>query len=55
MPASKFTKKATTPRLKRMWQHIYDSELERGQSHKNAVIRANGRIKDEVAKSKKKK
>ena len=45
MPAERFTKKATTPKRKRQWQHVYDSEKKRGASAGAAVRAANGVIK----------
>ena len=45
MPAERFTKKATTDRLKRMWQHVYESAKAEGKSDAQAIIRANGVVK----------
>lgn len=45
MPASKFTRKATTPKLKRQWGHVYNSELRRGASKATAIKAASGVIK----------
>lgn len=50
MPADKFTKKATTPTLKRQWDHVYKSVKSKGGSAGSAVRQANA----VVAKSKKK-
>jgi hypothetical protein len=45
MPAERFTKKANSPKLRRMWSHVEDSELARGASKKTAIMAANGVIK----------
>jgi len=45
MPASKFTKKATTPKLKRMWRHVEESAKRRGASPGSAVRQANAAVK----------
>ena len=45
MPAGKFTKKATTPKLRRQWSHVYDSAKARGQSPGAAVRQANAVVK----------
>lgn len=45
MPADKFTKKATTPKLKRQWEHVYTSAKGRGQSPGSAVRQANAAVK----------
>lgn len=45
MPASKFTKKANTPKKARQWQHVYDSEKARGASPGTAIKAANGVVK----------
>ena len=50
MPADKFTKKATTPKLKRQWDHVYSSAKKTGNSPGSAIRQANAA----VAKSKKK-
>jgi len=50
MPAQKFTKKADTPKKQRQWQHVEDSELARGASKADAIIRASGVIKREHGK-----
>lgn len=50
MPAERFTKRADTPTLRAMWQHIYDGEIARGLSRKEAIIRASGRVKMEQLK-----
>lgn len=45
MPASKFTKKATTPKLKRQWEHVYSSTKARGASPGSAIRQANAAVK----------
>lgn len=45
MPASKFTKKATTPKLKRQWSHVYSSAKTRGASPGSAIRQANAAVK----------
>jgi hypothetical protein len=45
LPASKFTKKATTPKLKRQWDHVYQSAKQRGASPGSAVRQANAAVK----------
>jgi hypothetical protein len=45
MPAQKFTKKATTPKLKRQWEHVYSSTKARGASPGSAVRQANAVVK----------
>lgn len=45
MPASKFTKKATTPRKKRMWDHVYKSAKRGGASPGSAIRQANAAVK----------
>ena len=54
MPAEKFTKKAKTPKLRRQWDHIEKSMLERGASRGAAVRAANGVIKRQARRSKRK-
>lgn len=54
MPAARFTKKATTPKLKRQWQHVEDSAKARGLSAGEAVREANGVVKRASAKKKRK-
>lgn len=41
MPAERFTKKATTPKLKRQWSHVERSALDRGASAGSAIRQAN--------------
>lgn len=45
MPAERFTKKATTPKLKRQWDHVYNSAKSRGASPGSAVRQANAAVK----------
>lgn len=45
MPASKFTKKATSPAAKRQWDHVYQSAKSRGQSAGSAIRQANAAVK----------
>ena len=45
MPASKFTKKATTPKLRRQWDHVYGSVKGKGGSAGSAVRQANAAVK----------
>lgn len=45
MPAEAYTRKATTDKLRRQWEHVRQSELNRGASRKDAIIRANGVVK----------
>ena len=51
MPATRFTKKATTPKLKRQWDHVYEAAKAHGDSPGVAVRKANAA----VAQGKKKK
>jgi hypothetical protein len=53
MPASKHTRKATTPKLKRQWEHIRASAEARGDSPGKAIRKASGVIKKMKAKKKK--
>lgn len=45
MPAGKFTKAATTPKLKRQWDHVYGSAKSRGASPGSAIRQANASVK----------
>ena len=45
MPASKHTKKATTPKLKRQWEHVRRSAESRGASPGSAIRQANAVVK----------
>jgi len=45
MPAEAFTRKATTPKLKRQWQHVYESAKRRGSDPGSAVRQANAVVK----------
>lgn len=50
MPASKHTKKATTPKLKRQWEHVRESAERRGASAGSAVRQANAVVKRSARK-----
>lgn len=52
MPASKHTRKANTPKLKRQWQHVRDSAEARGASPGSAIAQASGVIARQVRKNK---
>jgi hypothetical protein len=45
MPAERFTKKATTPKLKRQWEHVYEDAKKRGAPAGSAVRQANATVK----------
>jgi hypothetical protein len=45
MPAERFTKKATTPKKKRQWDHVYQSAKKRGASPGSAIRQANAAVK----------
>ncbi len=45
MPAERFTKKATTPKKKRQWDHVYASAKSRGASPGSAIRQANAAVK----------
>jgi hypothetical protein len=45
MPAERFTKKATTPKKKRQWEHVYESAKARGSSPGSAIRQANAAMK----------
>ena len=45
MPAERFTKKATTPKKKRQWEHVYQSAKARGEPAASAVRQANASVK----------
>lgn len=53
--AKTHTKKATTPRLQRMWRDIANSALKRHGDEGRAVREANGVVAKEAAKQRKKK
>jgi len=55
MPASKFTKKANTPKKNRQWMHVYKSAKAGGASEGSAIAQASGVVKKASKKSKKKK
>jgi hypothetical protein len=48
MPAERFTKKANTPRRKRMWDHVYGSALGAGRSEASAIREANAKVRDDT-------
>jgi hypothetical protein len=50
MPAQKHTKKATTPKLRRQWQHVRESMEARGASPGTAIAAASGVIKKQSRK-----
>lgn len=45
MPAEKHTFKATTPTLRRQWQHVRDSAESRGADAGSAIRQANAVVK----------
>lgn len=45
MPADRFTKKASTPKRKRQWEHVYQSAKSRGASPGSAIRQANASVK----------
>jgi len=51
MPAQKHTHKADTPAKVRQWQHVVDSVEAHGGSHVQAIIEANGVVKNHPAGS----
>jgi hypothetical protein len=55
MPAERFTKKANTPKRKRMWEHVEQSAKERGASPGSAVRQANAAVARDSAKPRGKK
>lgn len=50
MPASKFTKKATTPKLARQWEHVRRSAEEKGEGPGAAIRMASGTVKRSAKK-----
>lgn len=54
MPASKHTKKANTPKLRRQWTAVRDSMEKRGASPGAAVRAANGVVKKQARKQSRK-
>lgn len=52
MPASRFTRKATTPKLKRQWEHVEESMKSRGALPGAAVRAANAAVKRSSKKGK---
>lgn len=53
MPAEKFTKKASTPKLKRQWSKVEASAKAHGSSPGSAVRQTNAVVKKASAKKKK--
>lgn len=45
MPATEFTKKATTPKAKRQWQHVYSGMKKAGKPPASAIKAANAAVK----------
>lgn len=45
MPAERFTKAASTPKLKRQWSHVYSSAKSKGSSPGSAIKQANASVK----------
>jgi len=45
VPASKHTKKATTPKLMRQWEYVRSSAESRGASPGSAIRQANAVVK----------
>lgn len=45
MPAGEFTKKATSPKLKRMWREVYESAKKKGDGAASAIRKANAAVK----------
>lgn len=43
--ATRFTKKAKSPKAKRQWAHVSDSALARGESEATAIKEANAVVK----------
>ena len=43
--ASRFTKKAKSPKAKRQWKDVADSVLKRGESEGSAIKQANAVVK----------
>lgn len=50
MPADEFTKKVTTPKDKRQWEHVYKSAKAHGASPQSAIKQANAAIRDKKSK-----
>ena len=50
MPAEKHTKKATTDKKKRQWQHVRDTAEAEGDSPGKAIRKASGVLKKEAKK-----
>lgn len=45
MPASRFTKKANTPKRTRQWNHVYQSARAGGSPAGSAIRQANAAVK----------
>jgi len=50
VPAEKHTKKATTDKKKRQWQHVRESAEKSGDSPGKAITKASGVLKKEAKK-----
>ena len=50
MPASKHTKKATTAKKSRQWEHVRESAEAQGDSEGKAIKKASGVLKKEARK-----
>ena len=50
MPASEHTKKATTAKKSRQWEHVRESAEESGDSPGKAIKKASGVLKKEAKK-----
>lgn len=48
--ATRFTKKADTARLRKMWADVANKALDEGASDGEAVRKANGAVRDAAAK-----
>lgn len=48
--AKRFTKKATSPKLRRQWAHVATGQLGRGLSEGAAIASANSVVKRQKAK-----
>lgn len=44
--ATKKTKKASTPRKQRQWEHVANALLAKGASEKSAIMQASGVVKN---------
>ena len=50
MPAEKHTRKASTPKKKRQWEHVRESAEKKGDSPGKAIRKASGVLKKETKK-----